>query len=85
MEALQYGPIVSRREGTMGALILGSLGLLAVSILLAIWRRRGAIPYEDPRLTIDALRERQRSLYDFGIAVGPPLPFGDQQARRRHG
>ncbi|MEN9937909.1 MAG: hypothetical protein RLZZ387_4488 [Chloroflexota bacterium] len=56
----------------MATFFLLGAGLLAVSILLAAWRRRGAVPYDDPRMTIDALRERQRSLYDLGMAVGPP-------------
>jgi hypothetical protein len=58
----------------MGAFLLGVAALLGVSALLAAWRRRGAIPYEDPRMTIEALRDRQRFLYDFGMSVGSPFP-----------
>jgi hypothetical protein len=60
----------------MGEFVLISLGLLAVSILLAIWRRRGAIPYDDPHMTVEALRDRQRFLYEFGVAPGPPQGWG---------
>jgi hypothetical protein len=70
----------------MAFFVLGSLGLLAISIVLAIWRRRDAVPYEDPHMTIEALRDRQRFLYEFGMAVGPPAPYDDGcHERKREG
>ncbi|HWQ12420.1 MAG TPA: hypothetical protein VNL77_06460 [Roseiflexaceae bacterium] len=67
----------------MGEFVLISLGLLVVSILLAAWRRRGAVPYDDPHMTVEALRERQRCLYEFGMAPGPPLHAGQDQKPAR--
>jgi hypothetical protein len=69
----------------MGALVLGSLALLALSILLAIWRRRNAVPYEDPQMTIEALRDRQRALYYFGMSVGPPWQAGATSKGKQEG
>ena len=67
----------------MGAFLLVSLGLLGAAAALAAWRRRGATPYDDPTKTIEALRDRQRFLYDFGVAPGPnPWHEGERAERK---
>ena len=66
----------------MGAFFLTTTALLALAVALAVWRRRGAIPYDDPQLTVEALRDRQRFLYDFGMAVGPRHGQDDEKGKR---
>ena len=67
----------------MGAFFLATAALLGLAVALAVWRRRGAIPYDDPQLTVEALRDRQRFLYDFGMAVGPPHAREDEQGTKQ--
>lgn len=66
----------------MGMFLLVSAGLLALAVLAAIWRRRGVAPYEDPLMTVEALHDRQRFLYEFGMAVGQWLADEPGRGRR---
>ena len=69
----------------MGLFMLGSGALLAVSVLLAAWRRRGVVPYDDPLMTVEVLRDRQRFLYEFGVPIGPTWPPDTTRTHRRVG
>lgn len=66
----------------MGLFLIGSAALLALASLVAAWRRRGVAPYDDPLMTVEALHDRQRMLFEFGMAVGP-WPAADESSHGR--
>ena len=55
--------------------------IMVVAIATAIWRRRRVAPYDDPRRTVTALRDRQRALFFFDITG--EMESRDSDARRR--